>query len=143
MLVGKQLHTYTASDEHRPYSRPRLRHFFSHSRLSRPSNSATMSSTRRPDVPESVYKGEKWSAEPSAKKRKGNETWAKNIAKKQRDSGQEYVSVTTKATKPAASVGRRYNAHAHNCKNRYYGIKLIIQERGRIGDSIGIQYLQI
>ena len=53
------------------------------------------------------------------KKRKGNETWAKNIA------------------------GRRYNAHAHNRKNRYFGIKLIIQERGRIGDSIGIQYLQI
>ena len=67
-----------------------------------------MSSTRRPDVPdvpEPVYEGEKWSAEPSAKKRKGNETWARNIAKKQRDSGQEYVSVTTKATKPAASVG--------------------------------------
>lgn len=94
-----------ASDEHRLYSMPHLRHIFSNSRLSRPSNSATMSSTRRPDVPEPVYKGEKWSAEPSAKKRKGNETWAKNIAKKQRDSGQECVSVTTKATKPAASVG--------------------------------------
>ena len=106
--------------------------FFSYSRLSRPSNSATMSSTRRPhvpDVPEPVYEGEKWSAEPSAKKGKGNETWAKNIAKKQRHSGQEY--------------GRRYNAHAHNRKNRYFGTKLIIQESGRIGDSIGIQYLQI
>ncbi len=176
---------------------PRLHHIFSNSRLSRPSNSATMSSTRRPDIPEPVYKWEKWSAEPSAKKRKGNTRRGRKTSRRSNVIPARSTFLwppkppsqllllgplvlarrsalmlweLTRSRASSGSIGlwhhitpnlatllhgcqgrrllatestRRYNAHDHNRKNRYFGIKLIIQERGRIGDSIGIQYLQI
>ena len=46
-----------------------------------------------------------WSAEPQQKRKGDLSKWSKNVAKKKRDSGEEYVSDKTKRVVPARSVG--------------------------------------
>ncbi|KAK4313325.1 hypothetical protein Pmani_015313 [Petrolisthes manimaculis] len=58
-----------------------------------------------PVVTQPETEGDIWSAEPQWKRTGDVSQWAKNVAKKRRDSGLEYISVTKKVAVPAKVVG--------------------------------------
>lgn len=58
-----------------------------------------------PVVTQPETEGDIWSAEPQWKRKRDASQWAKNVAKKRRDSGLEYISVRNKVVVPAKTVG--------------------------------------
>ena len=58
-----------------------------------------------PAAPQDVSEDEVWQEEPQLKRRGDKKTWSKHVAKRRRDSGEAYVSVTTKKEVNARKPG--------------------------------------